>query len=56
MCHTDGYVAVHVDCDVEAVNVTVVASVGRIDVGDAGICNIICSSLCISSQYFSYID
>ena len=38
MCHTDGYVAVHVDCDdVEAVNVTVVASVGRIDVGDAGI-------------------
>ena len=38
MCHTDDYVAVHVDCDdVEAVNVTVVGSVGRINVGDAGI-------------------
>ena len=41
VCHTNGYVAVGVGVDacdvVGAVNVTVVATVGRINVGDAGI-------------------
>ena len=41
MCHTNAYVAVGVGVDacdvVGAVNVTVVATVGRINMGDAGI-------------------